>query len=72
MMNNNLIPETVKYMIQTGKTINTGSTLGFCVPGNPPSITLQEVEAIFSKPISWCPDLPLKGAGYSTPYYLKD
>ena len=38
----------------------------------PPSITLQEVEAIFSKPISWCPDLPLKGAGYSTPYYLKD
>lgn len=42
MMNNNLIPETVKYMITSGKTINTDTTLGFCVPGNPPSITLQE------------------------------
>lgn len=37
-----------------------------------PEQTLQDVEAIFSKPISWCSDLPLKGAGYSTPYYLKD
>lgn len=34
--------------------------------------TLEEVESLFSKPISWCRDLPLKGAGYSTPYYLKD
>lgn len=34
--------------------------------------TLQDVEAIFSKPIDWCRDLPLKGAGYTTPYYLKD
>ena len=34
--------------------------------------TLQQVEALFSKPIEWCKDLPLKGAGYSTPYYLKD
>lgn len=34
--------------------------------------TLDDVEAIFSQPISWCRDLPLKGAGYSTPYYLKD
>lgn len=33
---------------------------------------LSEVEALFSKPIKWCEDLPLKGAGYSTPYYLKD
>lgn len=33
---------------------------------------LSDVEALFSKPISWCWDLPLKGAGYSTPYYLKD
>jgi len=34
--------------------------------------TLQEVEALFSEPISWCAGLPLKGAGYSTPYYKKD
>ena len=33
---------------------------------------LEEVERLFSEPISWCKDLPLKGAGYSTPYYLKD
>lgn len=37
-----------------------------------PTQTLQNVEAIFSKPIDWCRDLPLKGAGYTTPYYLKD
>lgn len=34
--------------------------------------TLADVEALFSEPIDWCRDLPLKGAGYSTPYYLKD
>lgn len=34
--------------------------------------TLKDVEKLFSDPISWCTDLPLKGAGYSTPYYLKD
>ena len=33
---------------------------------------LADVEALFSEPIDWCRDLPLKGAGYSTPYYLKD
>ena len=37
-----------------------------------PQQTLQDVETIFSKPINWCKDLPLKGAGYTTPYYLKD
>lgn len=37
-----------------------------------PQQTLQDVETIFSKPITWCRDLPLKGAGYTTPYYLKD
>ena len=37
-----------------------------------PGQTLEQVEALFSKPIDWCRDLPLKGAGYSTPYYLKD
>lgn len=34
--------------------------------------SLADVEALFSKPIAWCRDLPLKGAGYTTPYYLKD
>lgn len=34
--------------------------------------TLADVEQIFSTPIEWCMDLPLKGAGYTTPYYLKD
>lgn len=34
--------------------------------------TLEDVTAIFSQPIDWCKDLPLKGAGYTTPYYLKD
>jgi DNA-directed DNA polymerase len=33
---------------------------------------LTDVEALFSEPIDWCRGLPLKGAGYSTPYYLKD
>lgn len=37
-----------------------------------PGQTIEQVEALFSKPISWCTDLPLKGAGYTTPYYLKD
>ncbi len=37
-----------------------------------PGQALQDVEAIFCRPISWCRDLPLKGAGYTTPYYLKD
>ena len=35
-----------------------------------PGQTLQSVEALFSEPIAWCQDLLLKGAGYSTPYYL--
>ncbi len=34
--------------------------------------TLADVEALFSQPIEWAKDLPLKGAGYTTPYYLKD
>ena len=37
-----------------------------------PEQTLEDVEALFSEPIDWCRDLPLKGAGYTTPYYLKD
>ena len=37
-----------------------------------PDQTLAQVEDLFSEPIPWCADLPLKGAGYTTPYYLKD
>lgn len=38
----------------------------------PETRPLADVEALFSKPIEWCRDLPLNGAGYTTPYYLKD
>lgn len=34
--------------------------------------SLSDVEALFSNPIDWCKDLPLYGAGHTTPYYLKD
>lgn len=34
--------------------------------------SLSDVEALFSNPIDWCKDLPLNGAGYTTPYYLKN
>ena len=37
-----------------------------------PDQKLADVESLFSAPIDWCKDLPLKGAGYTTPYYLKD
>lgn len=37
-----------------------------------PGQTLRDVEALFCEPIEWCRDLPLKGAGYTTPYYKKD
>jgi DNA polymerase len=33
---------------------------------------LSDVEALFDDPIDWCRSLPLKGAGYSTKYYIKD
>lgn len=38
----------------------------------PPSVQLEEIEAIFSCPISWAKGLPLKGAGYSGNFYFKD
>ena len=38
----------------------------------PETRPLSDVVEIFDRPVSWCPDLPLKGAGYSTPYYIKD
>jgi len=36
-----------------------------------PGQTLADVERIFNTPIDWCKTLPLKGDGYTTPYYLK-
>lgn len=36
------------------------------------SVPLSDVEALFNAPVSWCRDLPLKGVGYTTQYYLKD
>lgn len=34
--------------------------------------TLDQVKELFSRPIDWAPGLPLRGDGYTTPYYLKD
>lgn len=34
--------------------------------------SLKDIEKLFGTPPRWCADLPLKGAGYTTPYYLKD
>lgn len=36
------------------------------------SQTLEGIEEIFRMPIPWAKELPLIGAGYITPYYLKD
>lgn len=33
---------------------------------------LEQVEDLFSRPLGWAKGLPLKGAGYTTPYYMKD
>lgn len=37
-----------------------------------PNQKLEDIAAIFGEEISWAKGLPLKGAGYTTPYYLKD
>lgn len=42
------------------------------VEADPKEKSLADVERIFGEPIPWAPDLPLTGAGYTTPYYLKD
>ena len=38
----------------------------------PEGRTLEEVRALFSAPVDWAPGLPLRGDGYTTPYYKKD
>ena len=42
------------------------------VPANESAEALSEIKKIFATPISFAPNLPLKGEGYTTPYYLKD
>lgn len=37
-----------------------------------PGRTLDEIRALFSAPVDWAPGLPLRGDGYTTPYYKKD
>lgn len=37
-----------------------------------PDQKLEDIAAIFGEEIHWAKGLPLKGAGYTTPYYLKD
>ena len=34
--------------------------------------TVEEMCAIFAQPLDWAPGLPLTGAGYETPFYMKD
>ena len=42
------------------------------VPTDESKKALQDIKNIFATPITFAPDLPLKGEGYITPYYLKD
>lgn len=42
------------------------------VPDSTAKEHLANIAEIFSRPMDWAPSLPLKGAGYLTPYYLKD
>lgn len=42
------------------------------VPAEFQNDCLATLEEVFSEPIEWAEGLPLKGAGYLTPYYLKD
>ena len=38
----------------------------------PEGKTVEQMCEIFSMPLEWAPDLPLTGAGYETPFYMKD
>lgn len=42
------------------------------VPASDSVRALSDIKKIFATPISFAPNLPLKGEGYTTPYYLKD
>jgi DNA polymerase len=34
--------------------------------------SLEEIEELMSRPISWAPGLPMKTDGFETDYYMKD
>lgn len=42
------------------------------VPSEDAERALEVMNACMAEPISWAPGLPLKGDGYTTPYYRKD
>ena len=42
------------------------------VPAKDADKTLKDIQAVFATNADWADGLPLKGAGYITPYYLKD
>lgn len=42
------------------------------VPAKDADKTLKDIQAVFATNADWAEGLPLKGAGYITPYYLKD
>nr|WP_072514026.1 DNA polymerase [Ndongobacter massiliensis] len=35
-------------------------------------VSVEEINAVMSRPIDWAPGLILKGAGFESPYYMKD
>ncbi|HBI7403285.1 TPA: DNA polymerase [Listeria monocytogenes] len=37
-----------------------------------PDSSIEKLNAILAEPISWAPDLPLKGDGFSSAFYMKD
>lgn len=43
-----------------------------CVIDSPNKNALPEIEAVFGEEIPWAKGLPLRGAGYSTYFYMKD
>ena len=42
------------------------------VPASKAEKAIEDIKETFGLEIPWAPGLPLKGAGYLTPYYLKD
>lgn len=43
-----------------------------CIVDSPDKGALPQIEAIFGEEIPWAKGLPLRGAGYSTYFYMKD
>lgn len=66
--------ETVLRVVEKGYNISfhVHDEIIAEVPANDSAKALSEIKKIFATPISFAPNLPLKGEGYTTPYYLKD